>query len=164
MMILTNTTGHLPMAWMGEQPSSDLASREDRLCTTGWAGQPPSSLHLVHQLQVSCWCDVCGDSGLTPMCEQHRGPGHPWLHAEPLQQAKLMSWSLTSCWVVFLWGQSQGCIQMRRCCCCGCKVVQRCFSIWCVHIFLSFKAGKGLLESCLQSVAWYRWQSCFIGW
>lgn len=70
----------------------------------------------------------------------------------------LLSWSLASCWVLFLWGQSQGCIQTRRCCCCESKVVQLSFSIWCVHIFLSCRDGKGLLESCLQPVARYRWQ------
>lgn len=70
----------------------------------------------------------------------------------------LLSWSLASCWVVFLWGQSQGCIQVRRCCCYESKAVQLSFSIWCVHIFLSCRDGKGLLESCLQRVALCSWQ------
>lgn len=77
----------------------------------------------------------------------------------------LLSWSLASCWVVFLWGRSRGCTQMRRCCCCGSKAVQLSFSIWCVHIFLSFRDGRGLLEVCLQSGARYRWQmELFLSW
>lgn len=53
-MSLTNTNGHLPWhGWESRFPP-DLASREDRLCTTGWAGQLPSSLHCCYTWSISC--------------------------------------------------------------------------------------------------------------
>lgn len=55
-------------------------------------------------------------------------------------------------------GQSHGSFQLGRCYYCGSEVVQLSFSMWCVHIFLSFRDEKALLECCLQSVAWYRWK------
>lgn len=89
-----------------------LTSREDKFYTTSWAGKPPSSLLCCYTWSISCrsLVGVISVAILASLpCVSNTGDLETSMasHRVPqtiLLSVLLLSWSLASCWVVFLRG------------------------------------------------------------